>query len=253
MTDRTDSDSEREIRIFKELASVAKLILVPNTVRHPVPPAPDIECQVQGAGLLAVELVALDSENTHTRLANMHATLDCWKDAIKTWGPTEQERLRCSCENAHLSISICNDAGKRDRTRIMKSIQEQLLKKPDNFIGELDLESSSDKCKTSVTVFRGDDIVCGPRIFAPSGYEWQMPQICKIKQKLVDKTYKTSDPMDLFAYSIHDDVDSHIKSMAMIDRCVKRYLARSQFRRVLVFNSRPTRLQRTYSREVTDD
>jgi hypothetical protein len=234
---------QNERRIFELLASWAGLILVPNSIQQKNPPAPDIECQVQGFGSLAVELVALDAPNTRKRLQNMNATLDTWKLALKKWTTAEQKKLCAECNNVFLVLLISNEAGTRDRTELMESIQEQLLTKPSGFIGELysprelyDFGERLHGCQR-VSVRRGNDITNGPRINAPSGGSWQMPQIQKIKEKLTAKTYHTSAPLELFAYSTHDEVDAHINSLSMIDECVRMYLPCSQFRRVRVFDS----------------
>lgn len=247
--------SETELRIFESLASLAKLILVPNTIQQKNPPSPDIECQIQGIGPLAVELVALDAENTRTRLQNMFSTNDAWESALKTRPIAEQETLRATCKNVHLNISgLGNTAGKRDRTQIMLLIQEQLLAKPTGFTGNLfssrelyDFRALLHHCR-DVTVIRGNDISNGPRINVPSGGTWQMPQISKIKEKLTSKTYCTSAPLELFAYSTHDEVDAHVDSLTMIDECVEAYLGDSQFQRVLVFDLRFKALKKIYTR-----
>jgi hypothetical protein len=231
--------AQNERQIFELLASWAGLILVPNSIQQNNPPAPDIECQVQGFGPLAVELVALDDPETRTRLQNMHATDDAWKYALKKWPIAEQEKLCAECKDVFLVLRISNEAGTRDRTELMRSIQEQLLTLPTGFTGDLNL------CH-EVTVRRGKDITNGPQISAPSGGDWQMPQTSKIKEKLTVKTYRTSAPLELFAYSTHDEVDAHINSLAMIDECVRMHLPSSQFQRVLVFDLWNRQLKRTF-------
>jgi hypothetical protein len=246
---------QNERRIFELLVPLAELILTPNSIQQKNPPAPDIECQVQNTGPLAVELVALDAENTRKRLNNMHSTGDSWESALQAWSTAEQETLRATCKNVHLNISgLSNTAGKRDRTQIMRLIQERLLAQPTGFTGDLysqrelyDFRAPLHHCR-AVTVIRGDDILNGPRINAPSGGSWQMPQILKIEEKLTVKTYDTPAPLELWAYSEHDEVDAHVDSLTMIDKCVTTHLGKSQFQRVLVFDLWFNGLKRIYTR-----
>jgi hypothetical protein len=62
------------------------------------------------------------------------------------------------------------------------------------------------------------------------------PQLEKIEEKLVAKTYRTDAPLELFAYSRHDEVDGHLGSLAAIEQCITTHLPGSQFQRVSVFN-----------------
>jgi hypothetical protein len=72
----------------------------------------------------------------------------------------------------------------------------------------------------------------GPHITTSSAGSWLPPQLDKIREKLVDKTYRTDAPLELFAYSRHDEVDG----LAAIENCINTYLPGSRFRRVSVFN-----------------
>lgn len=221
--------AQLERRIFESIAPMAGLIVLPESIRQNDPPAPDIECLIQDLGPLAVELVALDAAATRTRLQNMNATGDAWNAALRKWPAIQQEQLRAKCADVFLVLIISNEAGTRKRTEMMKAIQEQLLAKPIAFVGELS------EC-SGVTVIRGKDITNGPQFNAPSAGHWLMPQIAKIREKLTVKTYCTAAPLELFAYSMRDDVDGHVDSLNMIDECVKEHLPGSSFRRVRVFD-----------------
>jgi hypothetical protein len=73
-------------------------------------------------------------------------------------------------------------------------------------------------------------------ITTSSAGSWLPPQLDKIREKLVDKTYRTNVPLELFAYSMHDEVDGHVDGLAAIENCINTYLPGSKFRRVSVFN-----------------
>jgi hypothetical protein len=118
----------------------------------------------------------------------------------------------------------------------MTLIQDRLLKLPAEFSGEL----YENKLEMPPGVHwaraaRGAH-ENGPQIIAPSAGYWLPPQVDKIREKLVDKVYQTSAPLELFAYSEHDEVDAHIASLPAIEQCIKAHLPGSKFHRVSVFN-----------------
>jgi hypothetical protein len=76
----------------------------------------------------------------------------------------------------------------------------------------------------------------GPRLSAPSAGSWLPPQIDNIEQKLTDRRYQTTAPLELFAYSTHDEPDGAVGLLAQIDACVRAHLPGSAFRRVHVFH-----------------
>jgi|GEM_PF-6250204 len=219
--------SEREI--FELLAPLAGLIVVPGSIKQNDPPAPDIECQIRDFGPLAVELVALDAVATRTRLQNMNGTGDAWNRALRKWSTEQQEQLRLKSANVFLVLNNGNETGQRGRTELMRLVQEQLLVKSINFIGELS------EC-SGIEVIRGPDIKNGPEFNVPSSGDWLMPQISKLEEKLTVKTYRTSAPLELFAYCLHDDIDAHVDSLRLLDECVGKHQPGSNFQCVRVFD-----------------
>lgn len=244
---------EAELWAFESMASLAKLILLPNTIQQKDPPAPDIECQIQDFGPLAVELLALDASTTRERLGNRETIPSSWEPALEQWSDLEQKSLRASCKDVRLTISGGEKAGKHDQVQLMRSIQEKLLTKSSDFFDELlnaptRLNVSSPHCR-SIIICRRDFITNGPSISAQSSGRWEMPRIEKIEEKLTSKEYQTSAPLDLFAYSTHDGVDEHVDSLAKIDACVEAHLKDSRFRRVLVFDLAIRKMQLMKNRE----
>jgi hypothetical protein len=227
--------SELERRIFEALLPLTGMVLVPGTLKQKNPPAPDIECEVVSLGSLAVELVALDAQGTRTRLNNMFDTDGAWEKALTRWGPSERARLNAECANVILGLQIENGAGSRARKQIFEEVQKFLLAAPEGFTGNLFSYKELPKGLIAARVSRGS-ITQGPRIVAPSAGSWLMPQIEKIEEKLTDKAYQTSAPLELFAYSTHDEVDAHVNSLSLIDSCVRTHIEDSQFQRVRVFD-----------------
>ena len=62
------------------------------------------------------------------------------------------------------------------------------------------------------------------------------PQLNKIEEKLRDKNYTFTGPLELFAYSPHDEPDGHINGLDEIQACITQNLTGSLFTRVHVFH-----------------
>ena len=228
--------AEEERKTFEFLVSLTGMIVVPGSIQQNPPPSPDIECQIEGMGPMAFELVALDAEYTRTRLSQWRATRETWDRALATWPEKEQKMLLADCSNISLSLSIDEKTNTKGRAEIMKEIQACLLAKGPGFEGKL-FEHDDDYPDglEGARAFR-DEITNGPRIYAPSAGPWLAPQIDKIREKLAEKNYRTERPLELIAYATHDEANGHVNSLAMIDECVQRHLPGSRFRRVWVLN-----------------
>jgi hypothetical protein len=222
---------EVERRIFEALAPLVGADVVPGSIRRDKPPAPDIECQTKADGPWAVELVALDAQHTRTRLRNMAATNQAWDRAISKRPVAEQAQLRTRSADLHLSVNLSESAGTRDRAAIMTLIQDRLLTLPAGFAGEI-FNVLNAPADVHYAAASRSQVEKGPHITTSSVGSWLPPQLDKIQEKLVAKTYRTDAPLDLFAYSEHDEVDGHVNGRAEIEQCIKTYLPGSRFRRV---------------------
>jgi hypothetical protein len=229
------SKEQAERKIFEFLVPLTEMRVTANSIEQRAPPVPDIECEVEQLGNMAFELVALDADDTRTRLSNMNVTQESWGRALKARPEDEQEMLRADCENVFLALNVKEEAGRRERTNIMKEIQTRLLAKGPGFVGDLLEKDETFEGLIRARVHRGN-VSNGPRISAPSAGAWLAPQFDKIREKLVEKNYQTERPLELFAYAMHDEVDAHVNSLPMLRECVRRYLPGSRFRRVWVFN-----------------
>jgi len=235
------SKAQVERRVFEKLAPLAGYQVVPGSIRQDPPPAPDIACEVVGVGPLAVELVALDHEETRTRLSNMFSTEEAWDRALTTRPQAEQARLRAECDDVLLSLNFAEAAGSRARRDAMLAIQDRLLALGPSFTGSLFAGvagiagAAAPGGLRDAVVHRGH-VSQGPRLSAPSAGSWLPPQIDKIQEKLTDKRYQTSAPLELFAYATHDEPDGAVGLLEQIDRCVCTHLPGSLFRRVHVFH-----------------
>lgn len=236
MRDPRLSKQAIECRIFKALAPLIGWEIVPGSVQQPAPPQPDILCEVVGRGVVAVELVSLDAEDTRVRMANMFNTRDAWGFALSRWPGELQQRLRADLLNAYISLNFLEDLGTRDRARVLHVIQEVLLATP-GFSGEITAESiGTPRGFHGARVGRFDHIKDGPKFSAPSVGFWKAPQVHKIAEKLSDKTYTPAAPMELFAYSPHDEPDGAVGSLEEIQAVIAEHLPGSQFQCVHVFH-----------------
>ncbi len=229
------SKAQVERRVFERLAPLAGYRVAPDSIRQDPPPAPDIECEVVGEGVLAVELVALDHESTRTRLSNMFSTREAWDRALGTRPSWEKIRLSAECENVFLSLLFDESAGSRSRRDAICRIQDHLLALGPAFDGSVFADAELPAGLHDAVVHRGH-VTKGPQISAPSAGYWLPPQIDKIREKLTAKRYQTTGPLDLFAYATHDEPDGAVGLREQIDLCVRTHLPGSGFRRVYVFH-----------------
>jgi hypothetical protein len=85
-------------------------------------------------------------------------------------------------------------------------------------------------------VHRGD-VSRGPRFSHSSAGRWLPPQVSKLEDKLRPGRYeKTFVPLELFAYSVHDEPDLAIGSVEQLQDVIVRQLPGSAFQRAYVFD-----------------
>jgi hypothetical protein len=89
----------------------------------------------------------------------------------------------------------------------MKAIQDELLQKSPGFSGLLFNPLNLPDGIYRAAVHRGH-VVNGARISAPSAGTVLPIQIDLIRSKLLGKSYRATAPLELFAYTIHDEVDA---------------------------------------------
>jgi hypothetical protein len=224
----------KELLEFQALASLIDLKIDPKSIKQLPPKAPDIECEVEGSGPLAVELTRLDSNATHQGLSNWQSTKDAWPRALEGRPAEEQAKIIREAGDLTLSLGLDYAANFRARVRIMRAIQDELLANPGHK-GELFKARTMPEGLESGNAFRGS-VSNGPHIvFFSDGY-WRPPQITKIVEKLTRKTYVTKAPLELFAYSVHDEPTGAVGLQEQIEASVREHLPRSLFRRVHVFH-----------------
>lgn len=234
MAELTKEDTER--RYFEVLAPLAGLSVVPGSISQPSPPAPDILCEISGQGPLAVEMVSIDDETTRTRLRHMRVTRVAWEIALAPWPQEAQAQLRADTADVYFNFDFENQAGRRERVIALKAVQRLMSDSP-GFAGRvLPAAIGQPRGLVGATVFRGG-VTDGPGMSASSGGYWQQPQVDKIAGKLRDKRYQTSAPLELFAYSTHDEPNLAVGSLEQIQETIVTLLPGSPFRRVHVFDA----------------
>ncbi len=226
---------QRELRTFEALAPLVGITVVTGSIIQAPPPAPDIQCNVVGVGRMNFELVAIDGEDTRTRLANMHNTQEAWDRALSRLSAADQFRVQVAFADAHLSLNFDEGSGMRVRSAALESIQKRSLSLPSGYDGPVFDYSTLPKGLYGATIYR-IGVTTGPHFMTPSVGEWLPPQLGKIEEKLRDKRYVFTGPLELFAYSTHDEPGGHINSLDEIQACITRHLAGSSFMRVHVFH-----------------
>jgi hypothetical protein len=226
---------ERELRTFEALAPLVGINVVPGSIIQDPPPAPDIQCAVVGIGHTNFELVSLDDRYTNTRLSNMFNTKQAWNRALSRLSSADQARVSAEFADVFLSLNFEEMAGTKDRGMALAAIQKELLSLPTGYAGELFTRGTLPARLHGARVFR-NKTTDGPHFSAPSAGSWMPPQLNRIEEKLRDKNYTFTGPLELFAYSPHDEPDGHINSLDEIQACINQNLTGSLFTRVHVFH-----------------
>lgn len=152
-------------------------------------------------------------------------TEPAWHEALLALSPHNREILQAQCRNLHLGIECDEMAGSRDRAAIMKAIQRRLLEEPVGFAGPVEFRKDvQPRGLIKATAYRTAGAT-EARCFTHSSGSWQEPDIKKSCEKLTKKRYQTDHPLDLFAYSLHDEVYGAIGVAEVIDACVDAHRA----------------------------
>jgi len=226
-----------ERRAFEALAPLIGWNVIPGSIQQPKPPEPDILCNVAGLGAMAVELTAIDDEDTRRRLSNFSRTDDTWLAALGTRAHDERRALDAALSDAHVHADFANQAGPKLRAAAFYRIQEFLSVNPgyDGWVVAEDIGSPQGFHEARVTRTAGR--TDGPSVAAPSVSGYIAPQLEQIITKLTDKTYVTDRPLDLFAYAIYDEPDGRVGMLEAIKAAVGERLSGSKFQRVHLFHA----------------
>jgi hypothetical protein len=224
-----------ELRVFNALAPLIGWDVVPGSILQPRPRQPDLLCDLVGQGTVAVEFVSLDAQTTRMRLNNMFSTPRAWDRALEMKPRGEQQRLKSTLSDAYITADFRDEAKLSMRAEALNRLQSYLLghlgRRGEVTAGHLGFPEGFHK----VTIWRGG-VTDGPHVGSSSGGYWQGPQVNNIVDHLQNTYQIDGRPLDLFAYSTHDDPDGHVNSLANIQAVVAQHLSGSQFRRVHVFH-----------------
>lgn len=224
--------AERERRTFEVLAGLLRWCIVPGSIQQPDPP--DIVCDVVGVGALAVELVSLDADATHRRIANLSNTNRAWDVALARHATQERTALARDLRNAFIRAYFSNEAGSWDRSAAFKALQAFLRVRP-GFTGDVTAEDIGLPRGFHHAYIGRADFINGPDVGAPSADFLRPPQIERITRKLKTKV-QTTEPLELFAYTNFDEPAGAVGSLETIQAAAIAGLTESRFRRVHVFH-----------------
>jgi hypothetical protein len=165
----------------------------------------------------------------------MFRTKDAWARSLRGLPPAELAKVHAEFATVHLSLNFEETAGTKDRSAAMSAIRKELMSLPSGYARPLFSSISLPARLHGVRVHR-NKTTDGPHFSAPSTGSWMPPQLNKIERKLRDKNYTFSGPLELFAYSEHDEPHGHVDSLNEICACINGNLTESAFTRVHVFH-----------------
>lgn len=226
------ADAQREI--FEAFARAAPFTVVPGTIESPLPPEPDIVCEIEGRGRVGFELTELIDEQYRIRVDRMVNTKNHLNDYWNTRLESQQREIfEHKYRDALICITYIESSSKRLRKRSTESIIQALLSLPDGIDGEIPLSKHVLR-DTIVRVYIDRAGIIGP-CFDVDAYGRLGDPTHEAITKKFEKTYICDYPLELLAH-INTNLlpPEEIWKEAAKDATAR--LKESQFEKVWVFN-----------------
>lgn len=231
---RNDKHAKRELRIFREFASLCPFDINADSVRKQVPPAPDIACALSNGEGLEFELVEiLDSDIA--RLDNDALSLgQSYTAEFKALPVAERSLMEANLADAYIVIDYGRSLRLHDKRGLIPEILRLLKDVPRQYRGNLNLSGTIGESIRRVTIRRGD--ITGPEFDIVSAGSFQNPIDTTILDKLA-KVYEVTGPAELLAYNLHQPTLPQDTWLPAITAILRKSLAGSAFRRVWIYDA----------------
>jgi hypothetical protein len=215
----------REQLIFHSFVNVARLLVVPNSVRSVPPPAPDILCEIAGRGLVAFELVEIVTPAFNREMAS-------GQKLEKSFEAESQKHpdLQHTFHDAHIYVGFFKTLPINQCLLAVPEIIALLVKQAKSTVGYIQVPDDLRKIVSVIEVHRG--IHNGPIFDVRDMTKHTEELFTQLNIKCQTKTYVTQHPLELLAHytsqPASDDLSCHDQ--------VQQALAGSQFNRIWIFD-----------------
>lgn len=229
-----DFKRDHELRTFRQFCDAAALKIVPDTIRQPDPPTPDLIAELEGEGRVAFELVRLNDPDQLTRLSLMQQTPQFLQTEFGALPLDQRADLTAKYRDGIITIHFRGPVDLGLRRKALPFIWATLAVQPVGFSGKVDLwDLGAPDAVELIWVNRGKTVDDVP-YFKTQTAGYVLPLVAdRIGEKL-QKRYQCTEPLDLLAY-IHWGELAHANAADEIAAVVNRHLSGSQFRQVWVY------------------
>lgn len=214
-----------ERRIFEAFVAVCPVMIEPESIQHPLPPAPDILCKRSTCGEVAFELVQLVDKDVAQRLSGAMTIKHELIEAIEDLPDAGRSRVR----QMDIALDFCAEATLRKRRGSIPSVVGALEELAVGYEGDVLLAPSVNRVVKTLNVKAG-----GPLIHVSSFSTYKDPALASIGAKF-EKHYESAAPIELLAvYDLQDDLPPAYW-LDDVRAFVEAEIAASPFQRVWVF------------------
>lgn len=239
---------KEELEIFSQFMTVALLPVLPDSTEKRDPPEPDILCQVEGRGPVAFEMVELIDQSLARRTFDQIKLIEALYTSCEDLPVVESSRMQENLGNAFVNCAFAGHASFRMRKAAIPFILHRLQEIPSDFEGQVEVKGKEGSgVDTKVTIRRGN--LVGPCFNVVSGGSFSDPTLNRIRQKIEEKSYKTSAPIELLGYYELQPVLSDSIWLPRVTDYVRQNVQNSQFRRIWIFDVRRNQLKVIYPQQ----
>lgn len=230
----TDRQTEKEIRAFKSFAKICSLPINTESIKKMEPPKPDIQCEVNGKGLLAFELVEIIDSGFANNSNKQFETKKELRRVYNSFPKNKKQLFDKLYHDASICVDFQNECTMTQRKNIIKKIFEHLLTLDNKFEGETLPNTTLHREKLNyIDISRGT--LNGPDFDVGASGAIGDPTVSAISSKF-DKKYETECSLHLLGYIERNLLSPYEIWHAMVMDFVKEHIHKSIFEKVWIFD-----------------
>jgi hypothetical protein len=237
-----DEQKRIERDVFTSFCVASGLPCIPDSLRQPSPPAPDILVTLEGMGEVWFELTDISPEAEILRRNVLNQIPGALLEYVEALPADLRRGFDTKYSNALIFPSMTGLHGSRDLCKHVPAVVHALLSLPDGFEGSVAEEGVNLPPTTvSLCVYRGDNIR-GPAFSSIGASFLPRLNIAALTNKF-SKAYVASGRCELLAW-IADGAMFHKEDREEIPRVVASGISSSPFDRVWVYELASGHLER---------
>jgi len=237
----TDRHTTREVTIFNVFANVCSLPIKIDTIKKMAPPAPDIQCEVEGIGMIAFELVEMIDRNHANAFRKQLDTIQQLYDCHNNLPSAARKQFDKLYSNAMIYPDFDNKCTLRRRKRLIPKIIAHIVTLDPGFEGETSVNVRG--CRIHVNISRG--LSGGPFFDSVPAVSVSDPILSALTLKF-QKKYTSRYPIHLLGYLDLSPTFPENTWRPRAEEYCKASIQKSPFERVWIFEYRENRIIFTY-------